>query len=226
MKFSFIKHSRAGFTLVELLIGLTIFAIMSTMTMLIYFHVSEHSRRLQISREISETARQITEQIESEIKQSGIDITQKFNKAPNRESNRDWKEDHSVNYTSSGSNVLPIREGIFYVYGHKEQDGMKKCDSEEIKNTPDYHCGLYRATLKDQEYSYYNLVDAFIEGDNKKRVRITDLQFYIFGDENSAKKVTLNMELGLMPRDGVPRSLVNTSTMHIQTTFSERTLYK
>lgn len=223
MKFSFIKHSRAGFTLVELLIGLTIFAIMSTMTMLIYFHVSEHSRRLQISREISETARQITEQIESDIKQSGIDITKKFNSAPNL----DWKENHSVNYTSSGSNVLPIQGNIFYVYGHETQDnGMGACNEDRIKDTPDYHCGLYRAVKKNQDYSYYNLVDAFIKGEDKKRVRITDLQFYIFGDENSAKKVTLNMELGLMPRDGVPRSLVNTSTMHIQTTFSERTLYK
>lgn len=68
----FITHSRSGFTLVELMIALTIFAIMSTMTILIYFHVSEGSRRLQISREISETARQITERISAEINTYGI----------------------------------------------------------------------------------------------------------------------------------------------------------
>ncbi len=64
-----------GFTLVELIIAMTIFSIMSIMTILIYFNVSETGRRLQISRELSETARQITERIAEDIKKNGISLS-------------------------------------------------------------------------------------------------------------------------------------------------------
>ena len=68
MNYKNFRHSRSGFTLVELMIAITIFAIMSTMTIMIYFNISETARRMQISREISETARQITERLSEEIK--------------------------------------------------------------------------------------------------------------------------------------------------------------
>lgn len=69
---NFLKHSRAGFTLVELLIAMTIMSIMGAMTILVYFNVTENSRRLQMAREISETARQITERIAQDVRENGI----------------------------------------------------------------------------------------------------------------------------------------------------------
>ncbi len=68
MKFNQIHISKKGFTLIEIIISITIFAMMSAMTMLIYFNVSESARRLQLSREITETAREITERIASDIR--------------------------------------------------------------------------------------------------------------------------------------------------------------
>ena len=69
----------------------------------------------------------------------------------------------------------------------------------------------------------FNLVDSFVPDEGKKRVKIEDLKFYISGDGiTTEKKVTLVFTLALMPRIGIPPSLVNETRLHIQTTISER----
>lgn len=237
MKFTF-KHSRKGFTLLELMIALTIFAIMSSMTILIYFNVSENARRLQISREISETARNITEKIDEAVKKYGIDTKVKYDSSPGDK----WKENnHLSNYGGIWSIVLPLKTeekteidsswrknslkiNRFFVYGQKSDNTMSTCEPGQINNLQ-YHCGLYFVTKTSGESdNIVNLVDAFMPED-KKRVRITDLKFYISGGDDDAKKVTLKMTLELMARGGVPPSLVRASKMELQTTFSER-IYK
>ena len=66
MKFRF---SHSGFTLVELMIAMTIFSVMSVMIMNVYFNISNTSRRLSATRELSETAREITEGIAQDVKE-------------------------------------------------------------------------------------------------------------------------------------------------------------
>ena len=66
MKFRF---SHSGFTLVELMIAMTIFSVMSVMIMNVYFNISNTSRRLSATRELSETAREITERIAQDVKE-------------------------------------------------------------------------------------------------------------------------------------------------------------
>lgn len=103
MKISTLRHSRKGFTLVELIIAMVILGIMSTMTLMIYFNISETSRRLQISREISETARQITERISQDIRKNGVFIGTK-------ETDTQWNDNSTANYLGDGNNVLHIRK--------------------------------------------------------------------------------------------------------------------
>ena len=50
------------------MIAMTIMGVMGIMTILVYFNVSESSRRLQMARELSETAREITERIDESIR--------------------------------------------------------------------------------------------------------------------------------------------------------------
>jgi len=65
-------------------------------------------------------------------------------------------------------------------------------------------------------------VDSFRADDDHKRIKISDLSFYITGDDTNAPKVTLKMTLELMPRAGVPASLSRATKLEIQSTFSER----
>ena len=65
----FIKNNSSGFTLIELMIAMTIFGMMSVMVMTIYFSTTETSRKLNIQRELAETAREITERITADIRE-------------------------------------------------------------------------------------------------------------------------------------------------------------
>lgn len=104
-----LKHSRKGFTLVGLILAMAIMGIMSVMTLMIYFNISETSRRLQISREISETARQITERISQEVRENGIAFHEDVG-FENKDTK--WKQKffdgHSNDYVGNGSDILPI----------------------------------------------------------------------------------------------------------------------
>ena len=90
------------------------------------------------------------------------------------------------------------------------------------KKDPKIHCGLYKVTGTDYA-SAFNLVDSFVPEEEKKRVKIEDLKFYISGDGLSTeKKVTLVFTLALMPRVGLPPALISDTRLHVQTTISER----
>ena len=58
---AFIKNNSSGFTLVELMIAMTIFGMMSIIVMSIYFSTTDTTHRLNAQRELAETAREINE---------------------------------------------------------------------------------------------------------------------------------------------------------------------
>ena len=111
-----------------------------------------------------------------------------------------------------------------YIYGKKVPLGssftVDHCNIADKMN-PKVLCGLYLVENKDWTNAY-NLVDSFIPEESKKRVKIEDFRFYISGNEYTSKKVMMNFTLSLMPRIGVPESIVNTTKLQIQTTISER----
>ena len=64
------------------------------------------------------------------------------------------------------------------------------------------------------------MVDAFREDDTRKRVKISDLQFLVSGEENGVKKLTVTISLELMKKAGIPNSLIGSTKMRVQTTIS------
>jgi prepilin-type N-terminal cleavage/methylation domain-containing protein len=64
-----IKNNSSGFTLVELMIAMTIFGMMSIIVMSIYFSTTDTTHRLNTQRELAETAREITERISEDIRE-------------------------------------------------------------------------------------------------------------------------------------------------------------
>ena len=130
----------------------------------------------------------------------------------------------SYDYTASGSEYLNLDNGR-YVYGKKNTIGMIPCidsSAENTKTDPRVHCGLYLVNYDDNGSLGYNLVDSFTPDESRKRVKITGLRFYVSGGEGTAHKVLLSMDLALIPRSGISANLASTTTLHIQTTISER----
>lgn len=108
-----------------------------------------------------------------------------------------------------------------YLYGKKIGTTVTHCTPSDQSN-PDIHCGLY--VIKNNDFSTaWNILDSFIPEEEKKRVKLTRFRFYISGDGiTTEKKVTMAFTLALMPRIGIPPSLVSETKMQIQTTISER----
>jgi type II secretory pathway pseudopilin PulG len=201
------------------MISMSIFAVMSVIIMSVYIQTTNTARKLNATRELSETAREITERIAQDVRDKGIadGWTRGFDT-----NYQLWK---TYDYTWSGSEFLAIAGKWIYVYGKRTDEGMKACiDSawENTKTDPKIHCGLYVVMPWDNGEDWYNLVDSFVPEESKKRVKITDLRFYISGWESTTKKVTLVMTLALMPRIGVPASMIENTKLQIQTTISEQ----
>jgi hypothetical protein len=91
----------------------------------------------------------------------------------------------SYDYTGSGSEYLSLNNGR-YVYGKKTPTGISPCidtPTEKIKTDPRIHCGLYFIKYDDNGSLGYNLVDSFTPDEDRKRVKITGLRFYVSGGE-------------------------------------------
>jgi prepilin-type N-terminal cleavage/methylation domain-containing protein len=68
--FHFRKTS--GFTLVELVIAITIFALLSVTISSIYIQTTYVGQKLRHSRHLAETAREITERIADDVREKGL----------------------------------------------------------------------------------------------------------------------------------------------------------
>ena len=112
-----------------------------------------------------------------------------------------------------------------YVYGIKTPTGIKPCVDPDKSNSK-IHCGLYFVEGNNFVNSY-NLVDSFHPDDNRKRVKIEDLKFYVSGDGiSSARKVVIVFDIGLMAKNGLSARFAGSTKLHIQTTLSERSWKK
>ncbi|MBX9809110.1 type II secretion system GspH family protein [Candidatus Gracilibacteria bacterium] len=207
----------SGFTLVELIIAMTIFGMMMAMVMTIYFSTTNTTRKLNAQREIAETAREIIERITEDIQEKGMTGDTMFDNGYNP-----WK---TYNYLGSGSEYINLKNGR-YVYGIKRAGGMDPCTGV-LKTDPKIHCGLYFVEYSDNGANGYNLVDSINPIESRKRVKVSDLKFYVSGDGiNTTRKVLLNFSLELMPRNGFSPEFVSATKLHIQTTISERSWKK
>ena len=210
------------------MIAMSIFAVMSVMIMNVYFNISNTSRRLSATRELSETAREITERIAQDVKEKWISLSG----SRYSESTASYELWANPDYTASWGELLAVGSEsapIFgYFFGSKSGTTLPvqlvPCTSE-YKNDIRTHCGLYRIPWKDGSWKWdesLNLADSFIPDESKKRVKIEDLKFFISWNDFTAKKVTLNFTLSLMPRIGVPQNLIGSTKLRVQTTISER----
>jgi type II secretory pathway pseudopilin PulG len=206
------------------MIAMTIFGMMSVMVMTIYFSTTNTTRKLNAQRELASTAREIIDRIQEDVRERGFSGTaDPFGKVASIAwtSHNPWL---SYDYSGSGSEYLNLNNGR-YVYGSKKKGipgGIDPCIGDK-KTDPRIHCGLYLVDYNSDGSQAYNLVDSFIPDEDRKRVKISNLRFYISGDGiGTAHKVMLNMDLSLIPRNGISANLASTTGLHIQTTISER----
>jgi hypothetical protein len=205
-----------------MVIAMTIFAVMSGAILSLYLQSTALSAKLKATRYLAETAREITTRIADDVRDRGISssvVTRALSYPL-------W---NNQDYSGTGSEMLIVWEGLekkIYIYGRRTSSSFEYCSWDPL-----IHCGLYvgpALQISGNEVSFNpnnltNLVDSFVPDEEKKRVSLRHLRFYISGDGTTTEhKVTLVFTLVLMPRIWVPQFSVEESTLHIETTLGAR----
>ncbi len=87
--------SKHGFTLLEIMIVTAIFAIMSVVVLQVYIQITLLSERLEMSRILADSARELTERIATDVREKGIETHPEL----------PWENQ----YTTTGNDTLHIR---------------------------------------------------------------------------------------------------------------------
>lgn len=88
------KISRQAFTLIEIVVAVTILAVVMVSVFEIYLGVLTLNRRLEFSRSLQENARSMTETFAKEIRDRGIDLS--FYDAGSFEKTLDYSDGNAV----------------------------------------------------------------------------------------------------------------------------------
>ncbi len=86
------------------MISMSIFAVMSVIIMSVYIQTTNTARKMNATRELSETAREITERIAQDVRGKGIDTVSELDTSPSAYIL--WTD--QSRYTDSGSEYLSI----------------------------------------------------------------------------------------------------------------------
>lgn len=191
----------------------TIFAIMSVVIIEVYIQTILLSQKLHMSRLLADSAREMTERIATDVRESGISTV--FDSALSHPA---WTTNR---YTTDGNEILNIRWGTKYIYGTREDVG----GNTTITPCASSGCFLYRV-IGDDYANAVNIIDIFEPRDENKRVILRNMRFYTSGDSQDGSvdetKVTIVATLWLTQRSGILASLRENMDLTIQTTISER----
>ena len=123
----------SGFTLLELMISMTIFGVMSVAIMSVYIQTTNLGQKMRMSRYLSETAREVTERIADDVREKGVTST-----SIPTSLHVYWNG--MSGYTQSGTEMIEIsNSGYRYIYGRKSSIGIDPCNSL-IQKDIKIHC--------------------------------------------------------------------------------------
>lgn len=215
------RKTNSAFTLVEVIVAVSILAVVMVSVFEVYFGVLSLNRRLEFARSLQENARGMTEMFAKEIRERGIDLSYYDGST----------SDRTLDY-SAGNAVLAIRpsaggEASRYYLMKDSVSGPVVCGTTSTGG-----CYLGRESLApDGTSERVRITD--------DRVRVDHLSFHIVGlsaDSVSSgvsvapgtlreAKVTAAFDLSIPDSKGVSPDLAKSAKIRAQTTISEK-LYK
>jgi len=218
---------KQGFTLIEIIIAVTILSFIMVSVFGIYSNIIALNKRLAVSRSLQENARNITEIIAKDIRENGIAFGC-YNHTAASSSDCPWVAGNTE-YAGSGSRVLitkvapadcPGGGSDCFVSYYLMHDNLASLPSMCQANDTD--CYLWRELPDGQRI---RITD--------KSVKLDNLKFFISGvdsktfasNTDSEGKVTLSFLLAPAAKQGLSTQIIESLTVPIQTTITEK-LYK
>jgi prepilin-type N-terminal cleavage/methylation domain-containing protein len=226
-----VRALHRGFTLIEVIVAITILGIILTSVFQIYSHISLMSKRLEMARWLQENTRNITQTIAQDIREGGIafecyDLTNSVSGCSGA---------RATEYTASGADILILRgTSAECAWGCFIQYYLAK----PIVTGWEVACTSTEAATPGACYLIRSVVNAGGMQDSSTRLSdadtsITQLRFYISGvDANrfanawdTEWKVTLSFLLAIAPKRGLDPETAARLTIPVQTTITQK-LYK
>ena len=213
------KHSNwhPWFTLVELIVSIMIFGIMMISVMSIFLFSSQMSARVELNRALQENIKNVVENIAEDIRKSGIDWIRNFGDSSYKMVDISNKLIPAEIFPSiviypawstylTGSTLFTA--GSEYVLGTGTGTFLPVSDIADCTGIQK----LCRILKRDAWGSFYPLTNSFVSFEN--------LSFVVTNSD--VPRVTLNMTARPSYNKWLSPIVIANSTMHIQTTISER----
>ena len=222
-----------GFTLIEIIVAVTILAIVLVSVFEIYSQIITTSKRLELARGLQQNTRTITESIANEVRSNGIAF-ECYGTSPAAGCGGSTPMD----YATTGADTLILRGGVsdctagvtacfikYYLARTGSVTASAACTLAE-RNDRTVDCYLTRQVVQGSaELSNTRLSDPL--------TRIKNVHFFVSGvgarqfrnSTDTEGKVTIAFTLSLAPRQGLDSKLADSLVIPVQTTITEK-LYK
>jgi prepilin-type N-terminal cleavage/methylation domain-containing protein len=99
------KPSASGFTLIELIVAITIFAIIMVSIFAIYVNIVSTNKKLELTRALQDNVRLITETIAADVRERGIDFASYSSMGA---------AGYGLDYAGAGNAILAVKGGTQY----------------------------------------------------------------------------------------------------------------
>lgn len=188
------------FTLIELMVAITIFSIIMLSVFVIYKNIIDANKKLELTRTLQENSRNIIENLATEIREKWVDYD--YYKAYTEDLDNTW----------SGNKVLSIKNSWEYCM----QKVQSSCDISCYTNPESCYLGKLDTQIK--------LSDERVEIKNLK-FYIGWKPNSTIDNEEKVWKVTLVFDLGIKKWTWLAQMYASWTSIHIQTTISSK-IYK
>lgn len=157
---------KQAFTLIELIVAITILAVILLSVFMIYSNILNINKRLELSRMIHENTRRITETLAQDVREKGIDFEY-------YDGSNNFK---TLDYNGSGALVLAINGGRkYYLMKESTVSGEISYCTEAERKAPATKCflgldnGAIKARISDHSVAIDDL-HLFISGKGSKGI--------------------------------------------------------
>lgn len=197
MKFIYKK----AFTLIEIIVSITILSIIMISVMMIFLNATSLSAKSDINRVMQENVKNLIETISEDIRENWITWVSKNSIDPCN-FNFEWTNNYKIwtKLCTNANNVYFLAKEVANTY--------IRIDDMSLCNKISDNCFILKNWDKLTNSS----------------VAIKDLKFYITNDYNP--KVTLSLVLQASSKKGVKSNLIEENKIILQTTISDRSILK
>lgn len=199
------------FTLIEVIITLTILALVFTSVMSVFLYYSTLWAKVEANRVLQSNIKVVVEHITQDIKDNGINFTS-WNYSIN------WWKMYAIE-----DDILHVGDNKYYL-ATKTSWGWIKVDSSDFADTCWDISGNPVLDVKDKNCSLVKNTPTDIVPLSNSWVSFKNVYFHV--SQDYIPKVTMNFDMHIAYGKGIKTALVESSSINIQSTISEKLLDK